>query len=237
MAERCRQDHVDEEALEGFHLEFIREDRRADIVFDSAGFQSITDRQGRQLDSAFRALEALPDVHVIVLRASGEHFCRGGSDVSAHATRAADWKTDGPARCTKPVIAACRGYCFGAGFELALASDFRIATQTTLYAFPSDQVVQIPGAGALQRLAGLVGGGRAREILMRSRYVSGSQAYEWGLATDFAVDSDLESATDLLVQELLSLSPSVQRAAKMFFNEIDDEPEPLALVPAIEACT
>src|SRR3984893_18444817 len=92
----------------------------------------------------------------------GEHFSSGGEirgflDASPeHVSRLA-WNIAAPARCRKPVIAASRGYCFGVGFELALACDFRLVSETCLYSLPEQRLGQIPGSGGAARLQKMVG--------------------------------------------------------------------------------
>ncbi|WP_375542170.1 hypothetical protein [Paraburkholderia sp. CNPSo 3274] len=56
---------------------------------------------------------------------------------------------------------------------------------------------------------------------MRSRLICGVQAYDWGIATEFAMDSELEDATNALVGELLDLPPDRQRAAKKLLNSVE----------------
>ena len=85
----------------------------------------------------------------------------------------ADARIGASARCRKPVIAASRGYCFGVGFELALACDFRIVSETCLYSLPEQRLGQIPGSGGAARLQRMVGITRAKDIVMRSRRVPG----------------------------------------------------------------
>src|SRR6516162_5251539 len=103
--------------------------------------------QREQLRVAFEALNANPTLRVIVLRAMGEHFSSGGEirgflEASPeHVSRLA-WNIAAPANCTKPVIAAARGYCFGVGFELSLACDFRLVSETCLYALPEQRLAR-----------------------------------------------------------------------------------------------
>jgi len=73
-----------------------------------------------------------------------------------------------PARCRKLVIAVSRGYCFGVGFELPLACDFRIVLRD-LPLLPEQRLGQIPGSGGAARLQRIVGITRAKDIVMRSR--------------------------------------------------------------------
>ena len=119
------------------------------------------------------------------------------------------------------MIAANRGCCFGVGFEISLACDFRIA-ETALYALPEQKLGQIPGSGGSARLQKIVGVGRTKDIVMRSKRITGKQAYDWGIVTECVPDGELESATDALVQELRAFSPLAQRTAKKLLNDTDD---------------
>ena len=101
------------------------------------------------------------------------------------------------------MIAANQGYCFGVGFELSLACDFRIATESTQYALPEQKLGQIPGSGRLGHdLQKMIGIGRTKDVVMRSRRITGKQALDWGLAVDCVADADLKKTTDALVDEL-----------------------------------
>jgi 2-oxoglutaroyl-CoA hydrolase len=122
------------------------------------------------------------------------------------------------------VIAANRGYCFGAGFEFSLACDFRIATDTTLYALTAQKMGQVPGYECAVRLQRLVGFARLKDVVMRSRMIRGVQAYDWGMATEFVVSSELERVTTELARELLAISARPQRAAKKLLNDTEDMP-------------
>src|SRR6202047_426340 len=158
-------------------------------------------------------------------RGSGSSYCgqggafssggeiRGFLDASPeHVSRLA-WNIAAPARCRKPGIAASRGYCFGGGFELALAlaCDFRLASETCLYSLPEQRLGQIPGSGGAARLQKMVGITRTKAIGMRSRRIAGRQAYDWGIATECVADAELEAAADKLADELRGFPPLAQR--------------------------
>jgi len=115
------------------------------------------------------------------------------------------------------------------GFEISLACDFRIVTDTTLYALPEQKLGQIPGSGGSARLQKMVGVGRTKDIVMRSRRIPGPQAYDWGIAVDCVADADLEKATDALVEELRAFSPLAQRTAKKLLNDTEDAPLSIAI--------
>ncbi len=219
---------------DGFRIEIDAAHERGDVVLDRPPLNVITMPEREELRAAFEALDADPAVRVIVVRGVGEHFSSGGEirgflEASPeHVSRLA-WNIAAPARCAKPVIAASRGYCFGVGFELALACDFRIVSETCLYALPEQRLGQIPGSGGAARLQKMVGITRAKDIVMRSRRMPGRQAYEWGVATECVPDSELETATAALVDELRAFPPLAQRVAKKLLNDTEDATLSLAI--------
>ena len=99
-----------------------------------------------------------------------------------------------PERCSKPVIAALTGYVFGVGLELSLACDFRLATRDVQLALPEATIGMIPGSGGTQRLARLVGLGRAKDIVMRGRRVPAEEALALGLVTELADEGPFDMA-------------------------------------------
>ena len=127
------------------------------------------------------------------IRTCASSWCgRSASTSPPAATSRASWRprprwcptspgtSRAPARCSKPVIAANRGYCFGVGFELSLACDFRIVSETCQYALPEQRLGQIPGSGGSARLQKMVGLARTKDIVMRSRRISAKQALRLG---------------------------------------------------------
>jgi 2-oxoglutaroyl-CoA hydrolase len=222
------------ENLDGFRVEVDAERQRADIVLSNGQFNIISMQQREQLRLVFEALDEDERVRVIVLRAEGQHFSSGGDikgflEASPEHVSKLAWNIAAPTRCSKPVIAANRGFCFGVGFEISLACDFRIVTDTTFYALPEQKLGQIPGSGGSARLQKMVGITRTKDIVMRSRRIPGRQAYDWGVATECVADAELEAATDRLVDELRSFSPLAQRTAKKLLNDTEDSPLSIAI--------
>jgi 2-oxoglutaroyl-CoA hydrolase len=215
------------QALDGFRVEIDPERARADIVLDRPPFNIINMPQRDQIRRAFEALDEDERVRVIVLRAVGENFSSGGyikgfvEATPEHVSRLA-WNMAAPARCSKPVIAANRGYCFGVGFEISLACDFRLVSETGQYALPEQKLGQIPGSGGSARLQKMIGITRTKDIVMRSKRISAKQAYDWGIVTEVVADAKLEAATDALAAELLTFSPLAQRTAKKLLNDTED---------------
>jgi 2-oxoglutaroyl-CoA hydrolase len=213
--------------LDGFRVELDPEHERADIILDRPPLNVIEMKQRDQLRLVFEALDEDERVRVIVLRAVGQHFSSGGNikgflEASPEHVSKLAWNIAAPARCSKPVIAANRGYCFGVGFEISLACDFRLVSETCFYALPEQRLGQIPGSGGSARLQKIVGITRTKDIVMRSKRIPAQQAYDWGIATECVPDAELESATDKLVDELRGFSPLAQRTAKKLLNDTED---------------
>jgi 2-oxoglutaroyl-CoA hydrolase len=222
------------EQLDGFRVDVDAGRQRADIVLSNGQFNIISMRQREQLRLVFESLDLDDRVRVIVLRAEGQHFSSGGDikgflEASPEHVSKLAWNIAAPARCSKPVIAANRGFCFGVGFEISLACDFRLVTDTTFYALPEQKLGQIPGSGGSARLQKMVGITRTKDIVMRSRRIPGQQAYDWGVATECVPDAELEAATDRLVEELVAFSPIAQRTAKKLLNDTEDSPLSIAI--------
>ena len=220
--------------LDGFRVEIDAERERADVILDRPPFNIIEMPQRDQLRLVFEAIDEEPRVRVIVLRASGEHFSSGGNikgflEASPEHVSKLAWNIAAPARCAKPVIAANRGYCFGVGFEISLACDFRLVSETCFYALPEQRLGQIPGSGGSARLQKIVGITRTKDIVMRSKRISAKQAFDWGIATECVPDADLEKATDKLVDELRTFSSLAQRTAKKLLNDTEESTLTIAI--------
>lgn len=225
-----------ERSFDGFSVHVDTDQQRGDIILDREDMNTISMDQRDQLRWVFETLDYDPRVRVIVLRALGPNFSSGGFirgflDASPeHVSKLAD-NIAAPMRCDKPVVAANRGYCFGVGFEISLACDFRIASETVQYALPEQRLGQIPGSGGSARLQKMVGIARTKDIVMRSRRISAQEAHDWGIVTEVVADDELETATDALVAELCQFAPLAQRTAKRLLNETED----MMLTPAIQA--
>lgn len=185
------------EKLDGFTVTINSESQRANITLNRPPYNVVSMVERDQLRLVFEALDEDESIRIIVVSGEGEHFSSGGhikgflESSPEHVSKLA-WNIAAPARCSKPVIAANRGYCFGVGFELSLACDFRIVTETTRYALPEQKLGQIPGSGGSARLQKMVGVTRTKNIVMRSKRITGQQAYDWGIASEIVSNDDLE---------------------------------------------
>lgn len=222
-------DNIDINNLDGFKLNIDRQKKVAQIVLDRPPLNIVTMNQREHIKYVFDKLDKDDDVRIIVLSAEGKNFSSGGDiqgfmDSSPEKVSHLADNIKSPEVCSKPVIAAIRGYCFGVGFELCLACDFRIVSDTTHFALPEQKIGMIPGSGGSIRLLNMIGMGRTKDIVMRSRWVSGKEAENWGIALRCVEDKLLETSTNELVEELLTFSPLAQRTIKNVLNTAQDMP-------------
>ena len=218
-------------SYDGFRVE--RDGDVARITLDVPGkFNRVSMLARAELRGVFEELDADETVGFVVLSGAGGAFTAGG-DIAGF-LEASSWDVSrladnvaAPERCRKPVLAALRGYVFGVGLELALACDFRLAAPDVQLALPEATIGMIPGSGGTQRLARLVGLGRAKDIVMRGRRVSADEARALGLVTEVA--EDVDAATDALCTELRRLSPLALAMAKRVLNLAYDGPLHLGL--------
>jgi enoyl-CoA hydratase/carnithine racemase len=172
---------------------------------------------------------AASDARAVVLSGEGNAFC-AGLDVMSFAAMAGqdphqliEPRTHGDAnrwqevslvwrRIEVPVIAAIHGVCFGAGMQLALGADIRIAAQGTKFAIMEMKWGLVPDMGGMVLLPHLVRSDVLRHLTYTARPVEAAQAERWGLVTSLA-DDPLATARDLAA-EIAGKSPSAIRAAK-----------------------
>ena len=183
----------------------------------------------------FAALETDDAVRVVVVRGAGGKAFSAGGDVAEFLTLApADLEMWGDTltaaeRCRKPVIAAIDGFAMGAGLELAVACDFRVATRRSEFAFPEVRLGMIPGSGGTQRALRLMGMTRAKLFMMTGRRISAEQAEAWGLITQAVADDKLDEAVQALATELAERAALALRTLKLVLNRGADAPLDTAL--------
>jgi 2-oxoglutaroyl-CoA hydrolase len=220
--------------LDGLRLE--RDDDVATITLDVLEKLNRVSMQARdQLAQLFEELGRDESVRAIVLTGAGEKAFTAGGDIAGFLERDPEelsrlaWNVAAPERCPKPVIAKLRGFAFGVGLELALACDFRIAADDVELALPEVKIGMIPGSGGTQRLARMVGLGRAKDLVMRGRRVGADEALAIGLVTEIVAAGDLDNAVARLIDELRRLSPLALAMAKRVLNHAYDGPIGLGL--------
>jgi enoyl-CoA hydratase len=115
----------------------------------------------------------------------------------------------------KPTIAAVNGLALGGGCELAMACDIRIASENARFGQPEVNLSIIPGAGGTQRLARLVGKGKATEMILTGEIIGAEEAHRVGLVTRVISSDELVDAVRETARSIMSKGPLAIRLAKL----------------------
>lgn len=170
-----------------------------------------------ELDFAFSEIEKDEQIKGVLLTGSGSKAFAAGADIAE--IRTLDLSTGKEfarfgqrvfariENCTKPVIALVNGFALGGGCELAMACHMRIAADTAKFGQPEVNLGLIPGYGGTQRMARLIGKGRALELLLTGNIISAQRAYEMGLVNQLCPAEELENAGRKLLQTVFSKAP------------------------------
>ncbi|MGH7304864.1 MAG: enoyl-CoA hydratase/isomerase family protein [Candidatus Rokuibacteriota bacterium] len=116
-------------------------------------------------------------------------------------------------RAPFPVIAAVNGPCLGAGFELALACDLRVAAASATFGLPEVRV-SVPSVIHAALLPPMIGPGRAAEMLLTGAPITAAQAFDWGLVNRLVPDDRLRATAQELVAGILASGPEAIRLQK-----------------------
>lgn len=133
----------------------------------------------------------------------------------------------------KPSLAAVNGYAFGGGCELAISATLRVASINAQFGQPEVKLGVIPGYGGTQRLARLVGKGRAMDLCLTGRFVDSETALQWGLVSYVFEPEDLLSESKRILKGILSMAPLAVKSTIEVINRGYDMDLPNAL--ALEA--
>lgn len=107
----------------------------------------------------------------------------------------------------KPSLAAINGFALGGGCELAMAATIRIASDNAMFGQPEVKLGVIPGFGGTQRLARLVGKGRALDLCLTARTIKAQEALAWGLVTEVTTPENLQGRAQEILSQLIKLGP------------------------------
>ena len=178
------------------------------------------------LTTAMAEADADTVVRVIIITGAGEKSFCAGADISGfeftttYAKQFIDKVLDVlalPENTSKPVIAAVNGYAFGGGFEIAIASDFVIASEQARFGVPEIQLGLLPGF-AIVRLAELVGRQMAKYLSMLGEPISAEEAKDLGLVLKVVPHDSLLEQAFQLAEKIASKPQMAIRYAKSVYN-------------------
>jgi enoyl-CoA hydratase/carnithine racemase len=170
-----------------------------------------------ELNDCFRAIQNDEEVRVVILTGAGQKAFVAGADLHELATLAPLGGRDFSRRghgifdliesLGKPVIAAVNGYALGGGCELAMACTLRIASENARFGQPEVKLGIIPGYAGTQRLARLVGKGRALEMILSGEPINAQEAYRIGLVNQVVPTAELAAAAETLARKIAANAP------------------------------
>lgn len=190
-----------------------------------------------ELNKAFKMADEDKAVKVIIVTGSGEKAFVAGADISEFAdfsvekgqelsAKGQELLFDFVENLSTPVIAAVNGFALGGGLELAMSTHFRVASDNAKMGLPETSLGVIPGYGGTQRLAQLVGKGKAMEMVMTAGMISASGALNYGLVNYVTTQAELldkckEIAGKIMRNSSVAISSAIRSINAGFKDGVD----------------
>ncbi|WP_338451048.1 enoyl-CoA hydratase-related protein [Niallia oryzisoli] len=179
-----------------------------------------------EISHALETLENNDGIGVIVITGAGEKSFAAGADIGQlREKQPKDALVPGMSglyqkveNCQKATIAAINGYALGGGCELAMACDIRIAADHAKFGLPELNLSIIPGAGGTQRLARIIGKGRALDMILTGEILTAQKAEEVGLVSKAVPMEELWPTVKEKADKILAKGPLAVRLAKVVIN-------------------
>lgn len=182
---------------------------------------ALTSEMLERLKRIFTDIALRSDLRVVILSGEGETFC-AGTDISelasldeAEARRKAESGQEVCGLieyCGVPVIAALSGAAAGGGCELALGCHLRVAARSATFSLPETKLGIIPAYGGTQRLARIIGSGRALEMMLAGASLTAEEALRIGLVNAVVEPQQLSAEAEALARQIGALAPLAIRA-------------------------
>ena len=208
---------------------------------------SVSQQLLAELERAVDRAEKDPDVRVMVLRGREGTFCSGfdldellgdfaGRTTAIDVARESARVCDRIFRSPKPSIAVLEGHTTAGGFEIMLNCDFAVADEDALIGDFHIRRALFGGAGPIYRLPRLVGIRKSKELMLTGKLMTGKEAYEFGLITDYAPADELDACVDRLVAQLADKSPFAMSLTKAALNRgLDADTDTLMVLESVTA--
>ncbi len=225
------------ETREGGVIAFLTVDNRAKL--NTLNSALMTDFIGR-VDS----LAARDDLRALVLTGAGDKAFIGGASIPEMAgldshgahdfIKLVHETCDCLGRLPVPVIAAIDGYALGAGLEVAVSCDLRLATSRSKFGMPEVKV-GLPSVVEAALIPSLIGFGRARELLMLGEIIDADTAVRWGLIERVVTPDALDKEVESMLAALLAAGPQAVRLQKTLMQAWEKLPPDAAVQAGIDA--
>lgn len=169
-----------------------------------------------QLHDALKQAKKNPAVRALLITGAGKAFC-AGADIKQLAElngqTGVAFAEHGQKifreleELGKPSLAAINGFALGGGCELAMAATLRIASHTTVFGQPEIKLGVIPGFGGTQRLARLIGKGRALDLCLTGRTIKADEALSFGLVSEVVPAEELIPRATAILNNIIQFGP------------------------------
>ena len=211
-------------ATMGFtRIDFERQGHKAVITLNRPeALNAVDSKMDKDLLAAFTEVRDDPDIWVCIVTGAGDRAFSAGHDMKEEGPPPFDPTPRTPplgglyrnTKVWKPIIAAANGYCLGAGLELALSCDIRIAAEHAQFGLPEVRWSLLAAAGGLTRIHRMMPRAAAMKMVLTGAFISAQEAYQWGLVTDVVALPDLMPLAHRMADTILENAPIAVQMAK-----------------------
>lgn len=210
------------------YVHFRIDDRIATVTVDRPPVNALNRQVEDEMEEVFEELGTLSEVGVVIITGGGKKAFMAGADIKAilekgpkeaHEMSASTQRVLSKVEAfNRVVIAAVNGLALGGGCEVALACDIRVADESAVFGFPEVGLGLLPGAGGTQRLARIVGIGKAKELILTGDPIEASEAKRIGLVEKTAPHGESVKEAIKMAERVLQRGPKAVTNAKKAIN-------------------
>jgi enoyl-CoA hydratase len=211
------------------YVEYEMEDRIAVVTINRPPVNALNPQVEGEIKELFEELGNLEGVGAVIVTGGGGKAFMAGADIKmirdveqedAYAlSRTTQSVLNVVEQFERVVIAAVNGLALGGGCEVALACDIRVADESAVFGFPEVGLGLLPGAGGTQRLARLVGIGKAKELILTGDPVDALEAKSFGLVERVAPKGESLKEAKKVAERILLRGPLAVAMAKRAINQ------------------
>ncbi len=197
---------------------YTKENHIAHITLNREEASNVINLQlAQEMEEVCRQVAQDDDIYVAIVTGAGNNaFCRG-SELEPHGRQFSP--AAAIASIDRPVIAAINGDALGAGLELALGCDIRLASDRARFGLPQLAQGLVPMDGGTQRLPRIIGKGKAMELLLTTETISAGEAFEIGLVNQVVSEQELAAEAQSLAKTMATKGPVALRYIKEAVNK------------------
>lgn len=214
-------------------IQFQQDGPIGTLTLNRPKINSLNTEMITEFRAKIKEISDLPGLQVVILTGEGIAFC-GGADIEEmkghDETSITGFAGNGQSLCEEleempqVTIAAINGFALGGGMEVALACDLRIASEKAKLGLPEVTLGLIPGFGGTQRMARLIGTGRAKELIFTGGMIKPDRALELGILNGVCAPEELMDQARELAGQITKNGPRAVRMAKETINTGVDLP-------------